>query len=470
MRSLHRRFRLQIPQSAHRAGHTPLALHALWMKQLAVVLRDGNKASVAPDCSFHRIVRRRLAVPGQGHRLPTLDPADHQDYSRGTDFTSREGYDALILRLKDGKQMCKDVEELFKMRALAEERYGKELMMISQKARGLTEIGTLRASFNHLKSHIEDIGLSHIHLADALREEVRKIEIFQEKQKEQRKKSKKHCKQRCQEASEVERNAQKTAATSASPKTIEKVFQQLESDRISFLRCALWDHCNHFSMQCVKDDEVRLSSGACFLVLHRLDLNSQFTVYEDVRTILEKCDIRTDNNCFIQMKSTSTKQPEPMIFKSYCVLRESTQGSLSNLSTLGSAAVSERLSIIQGTSLGSNVTLDDNTPCSTRTSSGNSLDDVDASGCQHTSASALVAMADHTYRVVYGYIAQVRPDPSMAGWRYVTLYVFAFQNEDELSLRKGEEVQLIEQGEDGWWTVERGGEVGLVPGNYLAMI
>uniref|UniRef100_A0A665VDE5 Proline-serine-threonine phosphatase interacting protein 1a n=1 Tax=Echeneis naucrates TaxID=173247 RepID=A0A665VDE5_ECHNA len=343
-----------------------------------------------------------------------------------TEFISNVGYETIIQRLNDGRRTCKEMEDLLKMRASAEEKYGKELVTISRKAGGLYEISTLRASFDEMKAQIENVGNLHIQLSGLLKEEIKRMEQFRDRQKEQRKKfetvmekvqktkvslykktidSKKSYEQRCREADEAEQTAEKMGSTpAATPKQIEKMnnkskqcreaaeeaekqyksnieqldnireewemthittcemFQQQEEDRITILRNALWVHCNQLSMQCVKDDEC----------------------YEDVRKTLENCDIIIDNNCFVKMKTTGSTPPAPIEYQNYY--------------------------------------------------------DRDAEVDRNGSA---------------GLVGAVKRSELQS-------------ENNELSVSAGDVVVVIDKGEDGWWYVQRNGLAGLVPGSYLA--
>ncbi|KAM8890822.1 proline-serine-threonine phosphatase-interacting protein 1a isoform 2-T2 [Spinachia spinachia] len=397
----------------------------------------------------------------------------------GVDFISNTGYETISMRLNDGRRTCKDMEELLKMRASADEKYGKELVGIARKTGGLYETCTLRTSFDEMKAQIENVGNLHIQLSASLKEEVKRMEEFRERQKEQRKKfevivekvqrtkvslfkktidSKRSYDLRCREADEAEQTAEKTAnAPTATPKQTEKmnnkskqcreaaveaekqyrlnieqldktrqewesthintceIFQQQEEDRLSILRNALWVHCNHLSMQSVKDDEC----------------------YEAVRETLENCDIIADLNSFVELKSTGSTPPAPIEYEPYY---EMNAGDNRNGST-GFVGVMKRFSNLlqSNSSIGSKNSNNEQVPQPSENPSG-----VYASIPVHPSGSQ---MSSDGYMVVYDYEAQ---------------------GEDELSVSVGEVVVVLEQGEDGWWTVKRNGVTGWVPGSYLA--
>ncbi|CAL8355889.1 unnamed protein product [Lota lota] len=410
-------------------------------------------------------------------------PLQFKDVFWGVDFISNVGYEAILQRLCDGRRTCKDMEEILKMRASAEEKYGKELVAIARKTGGIYEINTLRNSFDEVKTQIEKIGLFHLHLSGTLKEEAKSIETFREQQKEQKKKfeflmdkvqktkvclhkktieSKKSYEQRCKEADEAEQVAVKIAsAPSATPKQTEKlqnkskqcreaadeaeklymsnieqldkirlewesthvstceVFQQLEEERITFIRNALWMHSNHLSLQCVKDDEC----------------------YEDLRNTLEKCAIVEDNNCFMDMKGTGPNPPAPIKFENYY----ERQTTAENGDTAGFVGVMKRFTtLLQGSNL-----------CSSRT---NVSEPVTQSQGE---------LEDGVYASISGFPKE--PTCGEFSEEFKAMYDYVAQGDDELSVSAGDIVMVIEQGDDGWWMVERNGRFGLVPGSYLTL-
>ncbi|KAH0619849.1 hypothetical protein JD844_014212 [Phrynosoma platyrhinos] len=287
------------------------------------------------------------------------------------DFTVHAGYDALLQRLLDGRKMCKDVEDLIKQRAQAEERYGKELVQIARKAGGQTEINTLKASFEILK--------------------------------QQRLLSKKSYDQKCKDADEAELAFERINAAGNQ--------KQTEKDHAStVLSFYISEPDQSKAMQ-----RSRKRSRKSVQAEHR-------ALYEEVRLSLEKCNVGSDMDCFVQNKMTGTEPPTAIGYENYYDRVVPAKTCNSPIQTCGMMKSILRVKLLQ-----------------------------------------ISEKPDGVYAAIH--VAQ--PEETALPQDYRVLYDYTAQNEDELDIQAGDIVTVTEAGEDGWWTVELNGEHGFVPGSYL---
>ncbi|KAK5618512.1 hypothetical protein CRENBAI_017114 [Crenichthys baileyi] len=280
-----------------------------------------------------------------------------KDFFWYPDLTSTAGYDAIIQYLSDGKRTCKEVEDFMKARASIEERYAKDLLGLSKKVCGHNEMNTLKRSLDIFKLQTENVSLSHLQLAQSMREEAKKLEEFKEKQREARKKieqqmdalhkqkssqfkrtmdSKKTYEQKCRDKEEADQNMNRNTNTN-NTKLVDKlhlkaqqakqsaeeadklyqqnvislgkirddwlkehinaceIFEKQSAERINFLRNTVWTHLNQLSQQCVTSDEL----------------------YEEVRRSLEQCDIQEDVEHFVNLRRTGEKPPAPVVYENF---------------------------------------------------------------------------------------------------------------------------------------------------------
>lgn len=276
-----------------------------------------------------------------------------------SDIQGTFGWETLCKRMKDGKKVCNEVAHYLKDRAKAEADYSKTLLSIARKADGREETGVLGDGWRALKAQTEKIAAVHEEASSQFSsffDEITKFNDEQSKIKKQTEEnvkksiqSKKNeyqkamsCKKTYQDKCKDCDNAEETLKTAKSSVTTKKnelekldskaskakdnrdnadtayrnavdslecvrqnweketelacnQLEELEEKRIDVLRDLLWRITNVDSLACVRHDECS----------------------ENVRDILENCDVTTDLQNFIESNKSGSKRPDPILYENY---------------------------------------------------------------------------------------------------------------------------------------------------------
>ncbi|KAH9208361.1 hypothetical protein DL95DRAFT_527440 [Leptodontidium sp. 2 PMI_412] len=265
------------------------------------------------------------------------------------------GVDPLMQRMHNAKQTCDELKSFYTARAALEDEYARKLLSLSRKPLGSQEAGTLRASLDVLRGEVEQMGKSHQNIASQMKTELEEpLAAFAGAMKERRKivqggiekvlkvkiqqtqlvnKTRDKYEQEClkikgylaqghmvmgQEERKNKAKLEKTQINLATSNTeyenavkaLEETtgrwnrdwkaaadkFQDLEEERLDFMKSSLWSFANIASTVCVSDD------ASC----------------EKVRLSLENCEVEKDIASFIKERGTGQEIPDPPKYINFC--------------------------------------------------------------------------------------------------------------------------------------------------------
>ncbi|KAK5008791.1 hypothetical protein LTR28_003505 [Elasticomyces elasticus] len=265
------------------------------------------------------------------------------------------GVSPLLERMHGAKVTGDELKSFYTARAAIEDDYARKLLNLARKPLGSSEAGTLRMSLDVLRGEVESMGKSHQNIAGQMKRELEEpLSAFTGGLKERRKiiqtgiekllktktqqtatvnKARDRYEQDClkikgylaqghmvmgQEERKNKAKLEKTqiqmSTTSneyeAAVKILEETtgrwnrewkaacdkFQDLEEERIDYMKSSLWSFANIASTVCVSDD------ASC----------------EKVRLSLEDCDVEKDITSFIREQGTGQEIPDPPKYINFC--------------------------------------------------------------------------------------------------------------------------------------------------------
>ncbi|KAK9371278.1 hypothetical protein V1509DRAFT_614176 [Lipomyces kononenkoae] len=282
--------------------------------------------------------------------MPASDAPPSVPLSFSNHFWGMEerGVIMIFQRMREAKQTCEEIKAFYKERIAIEDEYSRRLLALSRKPLGSSELGTLRASLDTVRGETEQMAKAHANTATQIKTELEDPLIaFTAAMRERRKmvqttldklskaklaqqttvqKNRDKYENDCNKINgyiaqqnmvmgrELEKNNVKLEKTQISVtssrreyqtslRTIAETtdkwnrewkagcdkFQDLEEERIDFLKSNLWAYTNIMSTVCVSDDEY------C----------------ENIRLSLEHCDLEKDICTFVKERGTGQEIPDP---------------------------------------------------------------------------------------------------------------------------------------------------------------